>query len=93
MSRSLVVEGIKPADDKYNRMYAVWKACTDAKIPVPKEVELFFNGYEPNGKGVTISLDEEVAGVSTFSTDWAEGYDIDLNTLDKSIRIIRVWIG
>jgi hypothetical protein len=41
-SAHLYVDGVKPLNEKYEQMKAVWDACKDAELAVPKEVLDFF---------------------------------------------------
>ena len=59
MGVSLYVEGYRKADEQWNKMKAIWNACHDAKISVPKEVDVFFDYHNPNkmtGKKVSLSV-------------------------------------
>ena len=38
---SLSVVGFQDADDKWNKMLAVWNQCTELGVEVPKEVRKF----------------------------------------------------
>ena len=42
MSTSISFYGIKPPDEDYLKMKAVYDSCTEASIPVPDKVSEFF---------------------------------------------------
>jgi len=95
MSTSLV--GIKPPDEKWKQMKAIWDACRSAKIDPPKEVEDFFDGEIPDDKGVVVGLSKYTrrreAGHHPAIRDWSSdsgmGFEVDLSKLDKDITILR----
>lgn len=53
MSMSMNCFAVKPADEDYKRKAAAYHACRAAKVPIPKELDEFFNGEEPDPTGVT----------------------------------------
>jgi hypothetical protein len=49
-SAHLYVDGVKPPDEKYRKMKAVWDSCREAKLDIPKAVLDYFElKYEPDG--------------------------------------------
>ena len=86
------VIGIKPADEEWKKMKAIWDACEDAKVEIPSKVLDFFNGEEPNDHGVVIDLEflpEE--SVQEYLGDAENGYDIFIDKLPEDIKIVRVF--
>ncbi len=90
MSMSTHVEAFAPPDDKWKKMKAVWDSCQKAGIVLPIEVEVYFNGEEPDEAGVKIELKDDHPAISEYSADSASGYEIDLTKLPAHIKIIRV---
>jgi len=92
MSMSTNVIGFAPPDDDWRKMKAVWDACTMAKLPIPPEVDKFFNGEEPDDVGVKIPLRYPMhESVREYSADMREGFDIDLSKLPKQVKILRFY--
>jgi hypothetical protein len=84
MSTSYYVKGIIPADDYYNKMLTIYKACNNAGIEPPKDVLKFFNYEEPNGVGVEVKIDSEEG--EDGCTDFI---DVDISKLPKDVKIVR----
>ena len=88
MGMSMHVVGIRPADDKYKQMEAVWKACETAKVKIPTEVLNFFANEEPDAKGVIVDISEA-------SEEWAidniEGIEVILAKLPPDVKIVRFY--
>lgn len=93
MGISKYVIGIRPPDEKFIRMAAVWNACKDAGIDLPSEVEDFFEGESPDPLGVRINLTPGMSyggnGVREYDSDHESGYEVSLADLPKDVTIIR----
>lgn len=87
MGMSTVVYGIKPADEKYRKMKAVYDACREAGVTVPDDVWDFFGDDVPNGKGVVVELGKDC--LTSFSHEGTYGYDVDITKLPKDVTIVR----
>lgn len=85
MGMCFYAEGIIPADDKFRKMYNIYKECDAVGIPAPKEVLDFFNGEEPCDAGIVIRLAE----VSTFTTECSEGILLDVDKIPKDVKTVR----
>lgn len=88
MSTDYSVVGIKPPDEKWKKMKAVWDACTAAKISVPDDVERFFNYETPDKDGVKINLTlhpavEDIKGAGMW------GYAVHICDLPADIKIVK----
>jgi hypothetical protein len=85
------IEGIKPPDDKWFAMKAVYSACILARVPVPDEVNLFFGGDEPDTLGVKVrqSILEKCGAVTEYSADMVDGFEVDITKLPKDVKILR----
>lgn len=90
MSASLRVVGFRPADEKFFKMKAIWDACTSAGIQVPDEVENFFNGDEPDVRGVKVQLMGSKA-VRLYNAEMREGFDVDVAQLPPGVTVIRFY--
>ena len=94
MSMSAHVTGFKPVDDKFKRMFNAYKACEQAGIDIPDEVNSFFEGEPPDPTGIKIRLSsayKDEDGVSKYSAEMQDGYEVNLDELDPDIRIIRFY--
>ena len=78
-------EGIIPADEKFKKMYNIYKECDLVGIEPPKAVVEFFNNDEPCEDGVVIRLRD----LSTFTTDCSEGLTLDVDKIPKDVKTIR----
>lgn len=88
MGMSTYVIGIKPADDIWRKMKAIWDACKAAGIEPPQEVEIFFGGERPNESGVEVSLRNHPA-IASSGDDSREFWDVDLSKLPPDVKIVR----
>lgn len=84
------IVGFKPPDDKWKKMKEVYQSCTNAEVPIPKEVDSFFNYEAPDDAGVTEQLKDSEAVSRYDNPDRAEsGIQVDLSKLPEGIKIIR----
>lgn len=83
------VIGFRPADEKWNKMKAIWDSCESADIPIPKEVSRFFDDEDPGDKpGAEVKIDK---AVTDWDCDCGEGYEIDVTKLPKDVQFIRFY--
>ena len=88
MGMSTHAIGIRPPDERFQKMLEVHRSCRDAGIALPDEVAEFFDDAEPDPKGVHV----EITAATTPHTDEAvEGLDIDISTLPPGVKIVRVY--
>lgn len=85
MGMSTHVVGFVPPDDKWKAMKAVYDACAAAGVPVPREVDKFFDGVAPDPAGVEIEL---------LVREWrdeytSEGFELDVESIPPHVRTIR----
>jgi len=80
--------GIKPADEKWKQMKAIWDACKTAKIQVPAEVEKFFGWADPEDQGVIVDIRNSNA-VQKVNEDGECGFLVDLNKLSPDVKFIK----
>lgn len=95
MSMSMHVQGIRPPDERWQQMRAIWNACDAAGLEIPEEVLEFFGHSEPDAAGVVISLDyadgtgELHECVTEYNADMREGFVIDIDKLPKDVKLVR----
>ena len=91
MSMSTHAVGFKPADDKWNRMKAVWRSCVDAGVSIPQDVLDYFDGeYPGDNPGMEVDLGDACAEYCD-SDRGCDGYQIDVTLLPEGVRYIRVY--
>lgn len=89
MSMSTHVVGFRPADEKWEKMKAVWDACKTAGVEVPQGVERFFGGEGPGDKpGMEVDLS---GAVIEWSAEMKNGYEVNLAKLPPDVTIIRFY--
>jgi hypothetical protein len=88
MGMSSFVVAIKPPDEQWTKMRDAWFACKAANVPIPSEVERYFEGEEPDPSGVKIDLSKHEA-VTEWEGDADAGYDVDLRKLPEGVYIVR----
>ena len=86
MSKSIEIKAFRPADENWEKMKAVWEACTKAEVKIPQEVGDFFNWQTPDPAGVETDISE---AVTNWDADMQEGCEVDLLVIPKGVRRIR----
>ena len=86
MSMSTHVIGFAPPDDEWKKMKAVWDACDNAGLPIPRKVEEFFGGDPPDDAGVEVKL-----MVEEWRDEGREGYEVNLDKVPKHVKRIRFY--
>jgi hypothetical protein len=90
MGMNSYVQGIKPPDETFCKMYDAWDACQKAGVEPPKKVTDYFNGEDPDESGVLVGLEPSKKGpVQKYSDENREGFEVDLRKLSPDIKIIR----
>lgn len=84
MSLTISVYGIKPPDERWWQMKAVYDACCAANLALPEAVSTYFEYGDPDPKGVVVTIPYEEG-----QTDDSDTYDVELTTLSPDIKIIR----
>lgn len=86
MSMSSTVVGIVPPDAEWKKMKATWDACEEAGVDPPEEVDAYFEGEEPDPKGMAIPIScEEWRG------EMSEGYEVIISKIPEKVKIIRFY--
>lgn len=88
MGMSSHVVGIAEPDESWRKMKAAYDACLNARVEVPDEVLEFFGGEPPDDAGMEVSVQDSVIG---FSSEYRQGFTVDLKRLPPRIRFIRFY--
>lgn len=85
------VIGIKPPNEQWEHMKAVYDACHLAGVMVPTEVDDFFNGETPDPLGVIVEIEKLDAVTEWIDQEYgsASGFEVDLSKLPKDITVLR----
>lgn len=91
MSLSTHVSGIKPADEKFKQMKAVWDACIAARVKIPEDVNKFFGGEDPDEHGVVVSSKELTDAIIPLSSQQfqTKGFIVDIRLLPPDVKLIK----
>lgn len=90
MSMSAHVVGFRPADDKWEKMKAVYDACQDAGIQLPASVIQFFGDEPPDEHGIEVSI-EKTDAVSEWQDDMRNGFEVDITKLPENVTVVRFY--
>lgn len=88
MGMSTHVIGIGRADDKHKRMFKAYEACIAADVPVPDDINEYFDYDTPNEMGREIEL-RRGDSCTEYKAEMRDGYDIEIAKLPKDITHIR----
>jgi len=87
MGMDTYVVGYTGVQEKvFKEMKAVFDACAKACVPLPKEVDEYFNGEEPDELGIEKDLGD---AVQEYSVDMRDGFQVELAKIPKNITHIR----
>jgi len=76
-------------DPTYKKYLSVLKACQDAGIDLPKEVDEYFGGDGiDNNPEAPLEIDFEP---KEWSNEYAEGYEINIDDLPDGVKTIRFY--
>ena len=95
MGMSMSVTAFKPANDKWRKMKAIWDSCEEAGIPIPREVEKYFNDEDPDEAGVKIGdwgrgeTELHPPWLTQCDAEMQQGFEIDTSKLPKDVSIVR----
>jgi hypothetical protein len=94
MSIDLFIRAIKPNGEHHEKMMQIYKMCLQASVSLPKEVEDYFSGEEPNELGVTIDhYDLPKECLESYQREYESGYKIDLSKLPKDVKYLEVHLS
>jgi len=85
MGMSTSVIGFKEPDERFKKMYAIYKACEEADVDIPDEVDDFFEGEPPDPRGVKVYD----LPVKPYNENMEDGYELRLSEVPKDITVIR----
>lgn len=94
MGMSTHLVGIVPPDDDWKKMKAVWDACDNADVDIPKDVSEFFGGETPDPKGVIIDLlhdKKHKGGISEWHDEIGQGFEIEVSKLPPNVKTLRFY--
>lgn len=77
---NIQVVGYKAVDEQGTKMRAARTACVAANVPIPREIEEFFAGGEPDPAGERVVL-TGTAATRAWSDDQHVGVIVDLTNL------------
>lgn len=86
------VIGVRPPDEKWQQMKAIYDACAAAGVEIPQEVDDFFNGEKPDPDGIRVSL-EPSGAVTELENEYYSGKVVELAKLPKNITHLRFFIS
>lgn len=90
MGMNTHVIGIKPPDDKWQKMKGVYDACVSAGTSIPKEVMEFFDHESPDSLGVRVEI-EKLPCTTKYHADMRDGFEVDLKKLPPDVTVIRFY--
>ena len=93
MSMSTRVVGIKPPDEKWLKMKAVWDACHDAGIEPPDNVSEFFDWETPDPTGVHVDIEDHPSVIQWVDEvhNSASGFEVHVKELPKDVTVVRFY--
>ena len=86
MSMSTHVIGIKPPDETWHKMKAVWDNCIGLSIPVPRAVIDYFEGAPPDPDGVRVQVP-----CNDWFGDAEQGIEVLLAEVPKHVTVLRFY--
>ena len=84
MGMSAGVEFYRKPDERYEKMLEVYRACKDADMDLPDEVEQYFDDEDEE-----YPLLVECDAAKEWSNEYSEGYEVDVDKLPKTVKKIR----
>ena len=80
------VVGFIPPDETWQKMLAVWDACSKAGVRPPGEVEKFFGDSDPKGIGRQVEIPHR-----EYSAKMVSGVEVEIDKLPKEVKFIRFY--
>lgn len=84
MSMTTWVTGFRPPDDKWAQMKVIYDACGAAGVPVPDEVEDFFDWEPPDDAGVEVKVP-----FFESTVDMETRYEVQVSDIPAGITTLR----
>lgn len=88
MSMSLCILGLRPPDEKWQKMKTAYDSCRAAGIPIHESVLQFFDYSEPDPRGLKVGLDDIA---KPWKGEDSEGIEIAVAEIPKEITVIRFY--
>lgn len=86
MGMSMHVIGLVEPSEKFKQMYAIYEACELADVSLPDEVDKFFMGEEPDGKGMKVDLPK-----TEYEDDMKNGFEIRIADIPDNVTVLRFY--
>lgn len=80
----MYIKFVKPADERWQQMKAIYDACTAAGVEIPNEVSRFFNWDAPEPSGVITD-----GQAREWSDDSRSGLEVDVADIPPDVKTIR----
>jgi len=92
MSMSTHIQGLRDIDGKLKKMLEVKKACEDAGILYPKELQDYFGGCAEEAREYLIDEMRDITIPTTaYQAEGKEGLEIKVEDIPKECKIIRFY--
>lgn len=89
MGMSMHVVGYRAPDEEWRKKVEAYRACLDAGVKVPDELDAFFQYEDPTGKpGIEVPIK---AAVSKLAENDLTGYEVDLTKLPAGLKVLRFY--
>jgi hypothetical protein len=82
------VIGFKPPDEEYASKVKAYRACVEAGVPVPKELERFFDYGEPDDAGMEVDISNSIR---KWDGSNASGFEVEVATIPEGVKVIRFY--
>ena len=86
MSMYSYVKGLKPKTDDYEKRLQIYNLCTALNIPIPHEIESFFDG-EVCEDGIVCDLPKD--SIKKYCNDTREYFEVDLTKIPSDVTKVR----
>lgn len=97
MGMSTFIYVIKPPDEDWKKMKAIWDACKEAGVDPPEPVGKYFDWEQPDDEGVhrgyshyDFERGEAPAYLRRFRKDHQDGFEVVVADIPEDIKIIRL---
>lgn len=90
MGMSTHVVGFIEQTEHWKKYKQAWDACLDAGVPVPREILDYFGGEYPKGTSKEFDL-KKASYVREYKADMIEGFEIRVDEIPKSMKVIRFY--
>lgn len=88
MGMSMHATGFRPPDERWAKMKAVYDAARVASIPIPHEVEEFFDGEEPDPAGVEVTVPTR-----KWKSDYQDGFELSVADIPEGCSVLRFYVS